>query len=644
MKEEIRELILKALKENPEVFPSSTQIAELIENKYGMKISESTIQLNIELSSLQKKWIEECEDREFLENFSNKSLNNVEGEVKEARDRRFKEIVDKVLGENKEVFPGSPQIAELIENKYGVDISEKTIRRNIELSSLQKKWVEECEDEEFLENFSKGVLNNVEGEGKEARDRRFKEIVNKVLGENKEVFPSSPQIAELIENKYGVKIGGATICRNIELSSLQKEWVEKCEDREFLENFSKGVLSNVEGEVKEAVDKRMYTIILSHIDNPYEIPVSRSTIERYIQKFPDLAFLIAVKEEQKLTLDQRIVLAMHVWKETRSPELHRLIGERLVQLWGFREMVALAKAGICRDGQVISMFHESMPDKLLEFVEGSKIKHFFVDSLRNGEFKAEEGKEVLLLSFMHWLTEKQAAEILLRLNRAVGNNNVIFITSPKGVEYADEIIKIFQEFGFALEKVGSFYLIPPESEKEQNKLYTESSILRIRKTGEPNDPPEEVGLFKKEETAKGGERVQPKREIVSYDDESLRKANPTIIMRDPQDVFVEKELKIKEIIADPRKGIEGALIILEDEIYIGFNMDLKSPYSVEIEAKNRNIPKSVENAILGLISGRAKLFEVEDGMKERYKEFVEMIREKKQDISKIEKREFRRKA
>ncbi|MEM4216171.1 MAG: hypothetical protein QXD51_03760, partial [Candidatus Anstonellales archaeon] len=566
------------------------------------------------------------------------------------RDRRFKEIVDKVLGENKEVFPGSPQIAKLIENKYveyGVKISEKTIRMNVELSSLQKEWIEKCEERVFLENFSNKSLNNVEGEGKEARDRRFKEIVDKVLGENKEVFPGSPQIAKLIENKYveyGVKISGATILRNIELSSLQKEWIEKCEDREFLENFSEGVLNNVEGEVKEAVDKRMYTIILSHIDNPYEIPISRSTIERYIQKFPDLAFLIAAKEEQKFTIDQRIVLAMHVWKETRSPELHRLIGERLVQLWGFREMVALAKAGICRDGQVISMFHESMPDKLLEFVDGSKIKHFFVDSLRNGEFKAEEGKEVLLLSFMHWLTEKQAAEILLRLNRAVGDDNIIFITSPKGMEYADEIIKIFQEFGFVLEKVGSFYLIPPESEKEQNKLYTESSILRIRKTGEPNDPPEEVGLFKSEKTAKGGERVQPKREIVSYDDESLRKANPTIIMRDPQDVFVEKELKIKEIIADARPHVEGALIVLEDDIYIGFNMDHKSPYSVEIEAKNRNIPKSVENAILGLISGRAELFEVEDGMKERYKEFVEMIREKRQDISKIEKREFRRKA
>ncbi|MEM4195235.1 MAG: helix-turn-helix domain-containing protein, partial [Candidatus Anstonellales archaeon] len=177
MKEEIRELILKALKENPEVFPSSPQIAKLIEDKYGVKISASTIRMNVELSSLQKEWIEKCEDREFLENVSNKSLNNVEGEGKEARDRRFKEIVDKVLGENKEVFPGSPQIAKLIENKYGVKISGATILRNIELSSLQKEWIEKCEDREFLENFSKKVLSNVEGEGKEARDRRFKEIV-----------------------------------------------------------------------------------------------------------------------------------------------------------------------------------------------------------------------------------------------------------------------------------------------------------------------------------------------------------------------------------------------------------------------------------------------------------------------------------
>ncbi|MEM2948627.1 MAG: helix-turn-helix domain-containing protein, partial [Candidatus Anstonellales archaeon] len=151
MKEEIRELILKALKENPEVFPSSTQIAKLIEDKYGVKISEKTIQRNIELSSLQKEWIEKCEDREFLENFSKKVLSKVEGEGKEARDRRFKEIVDKVLGENKEVFPGSTQIAKLIEKEYGVKISEKTIRRNIELSSLQKEWIEKCEDREFLE-------------------------------------------------------------------------------------------------------------------------------------------------------------------------------------------------------------------------------------------------------------------------------------------------------------------------------------------------------------------------------------------------------------------------------------------------------------------------------------------------------------
>jgi len=635
-KTELEALVDKALHDHPEIFPSGSQIAELLK-EYGISISAKAIRRNLELPTIQLRWITSCPEKIFLENFSRKTFNNLDEKCKEAARERFGKIVENKLNEHPEIFPSGSQIAELL-MEYGVSITAATICSNLELPAVQLKWITSCPERVFLENFSRNIFNNLDEKCREAAKERFRKIVENKLNEHSEIFPSGSQIAELLK-EYRISISAGTICRNLELPAVQLKWITSCPERVFLENISRKTFNNLDEKCKEAVDKRMHDIILSHIDDLGSLSITDNTVKNYFKKFPDLAFLLSAVEEHRFTLDQRIVLAMHIWKEKRSEELHRLIGERLEQLWGFRELIALARSRRCHNGHVISMFHESLPEKVASYIPDASITHFFVDELMNGKFTAEHGKDVLLLSFMHWLTERQTAEILIRLNKAVSNDNTIFMTSPNGLGYSSDLVAQLNAFGFIPERMGDLYLLPPDTgeQQEQRKLLTKSKVLQFRKKEAVELVPEKVELFSEVKKKGNGERVEPTADIISYNSEMLRRAIPSVVMRDVSATFVEEAPEVKEVLLDTKD--KAALLTLKGGAVVGFNMELSDPYSIEIEG--RVIPKGTDNAILDIINGREG-FKVSEEMKESYKKFLNLIKEKRESIGSMKKRVMRK--
>jgi len=638
-KQRFERIVETEVRNNPEVFPGGRQIAKLLSKKYGIGISKSGVGRNLDLLILQINWINSCPDKTFFENFSKGTFSGLDEKCKKAVKGRFKKIVETELNSNSEIFPGSPQILELLKKRrYGVITDLKTILRSIDIVSFQLKWIDSCSDEVFLENFSKKRFNNLDEKCKEAIKARLLKIAKTELEKNPRLFPSSRQIPSILKERYGVNIGLMAFYKNLDLSVLQLNLIKSFHEEIFLENLNKKAFTSLDKKCKVAVDRRLRDILLSNIDDLSNLPIGRTTLDKYLKKFPDLAFLLTATQEHKFTMDQRIVLDMHVWRETRSEDLHELIGERVEQLWGFRELFALMKDGRCLDADVISMFHESLPERIGNYIPESAVTHSFVDNLRSGDFKAGKGKDVLLLSFMHWLTDKQTAEIMLRLNQSVGTDNAIYMTSPNGLEYAENLIASMNTFGFVPEKVGSLYLLPSEEsgEDEQRKLLTKGKVLQFRKLQDVERTPEELQLFLKEKRRTGGVRPEPKADIISYDEDTLRKSSPLITMKDVGIIFTEEYPKVKKVEVEDDK----AILTLEGGVVLGFNVEPEHPYSIEVEGKS--IPKGMDNAILDVMKGKEG-FEVHTGLKRKYNQFLKMIKDKREQIGAVKKTKLKRK-
>ncbi len=631
VKKRLIKIINELLKEYPTAFPTSVKIAELIKHTYGVEISYVAIAENINLPNLQKKWVKSCSDEVFLNRLSDWSYGGLDKNIRATVKKRFEKVVKKLLSKNPEVFPGSHQIPPLLK-RYGLKSASIQLCKNLDLPALQKKWIRNCKDDVFLENLVKGRFSNPSKEVKNAYKKIFRKIVRNMLNSNPNTYPSSTQITILLKKRYKIKITANSVGKNIHLTNLQSAWLTKCSEKLFLESLSKKKLGGIAKKLESVINKRMHKILFSHIDDLNALPISKPTLDNYLKKFPDLIFLLFASEEHRFTVDQRIVLAMHVWKETRSEDLHKLIGERLDQLWGFRELFALMKDGRCLDADVISMFHETLPKRIGNYIPESAVTHSFVDKLRDGSFEARAGKDVLLLSFMHWLTKKQTVEIMLRLNQSVGTDNNIYMTSPNGLEYADEIINSLNDFGFVPEKIGTLYLLPPgESEQhEQRKLLTKSKVLQFRKIRDNETAPDEAKLFSEEKKREGEIRPEPKAEIISYDKNTLRNSLPLITLKNIEVVFTEETPEVKQI----KTAGDMAILELKGGAIVGFNMEPGHPYSIEVEG--RKIPKGTDNAVLDIINGKEG-FKVSDKLKSKYKDFMKLIKEKREEISGVKK-------
>lgn len=617
-------IVTELLEKNPEVFPGSNQIAGLLESAYGVKPRSCKLGENIDLISLQTGWVEKCEDNAFLENMRGGRFIAADSIVKVAIEKRVEKIVTELLKANPAGFPSGSGIAELVKRAHQVTLDVSTMGEHTDLVPLQMRWVEECEEKVFLENVNRGSFNGVDKKVKSATTVRLGKILTEVLEKNPEVFPSSPQIAELVEKIHQVKIDPQTVGRYADTTPLQIGWIGRCDEKLFLENLTtKGRFTRVKRDVKNAIEDRVHRVLIAHEHELDKLPLARTTIKKYLQKFPDVAFLATINQEHRFTVDQRLVLSMQIWRAARSEELHAKIGERVEQLWGFRELVALLKDGRCLTADVISMFHESMPEKAKGIVPESEIRHFFVDDLKGGKYRTEEGKEVLLLSFMHWLSDGQTAEILFRLNRAVGMENGITMTISERVGYDPEILVTLERFGFAPVGAGSLYLIPPEDveKKEGRKLLTRSNFLQIKKFKEVDEGTTEARLFSRERVNGENERVEPTADEFSYDRETLKSAVSIVFTRDALAASAAEALEITEILIDDEK----ALVELKGGTVVGLNMDPDHPNTIEIRGYKR--PKGIENAIINVLSGKEE-FRVEDGIKEDYRKFVELLRSK----------------
>jgi len=632
-KKRFESIVETELEKNPEVFPGSNQIVELLKMSYEVTVSPTLILTKFDLHPLQINWINSCPEKIFLESASKRTFGGgLNEKCKEAVKERFREIIKLNLKNNPGVFPSGRQIADLLK-KYGVKLGPNTVRANIDLPAFQLDWVNSCPDIIFFKNFSKNIFKRADEKCKKAVKKRLKKIVEAKLKENPDVFPTPAGISKLLK-----KIGPAPIVRNIDTMSFQLAWIKNSKESVFLEKLSKNALVHLKEKCRQAVDEKMHDIFLSRIDNLHNLPISRSTLHTYLKKFPDAAFLLAATQEHKHTVDQRIILAMHLLKETRSEDLHELIGERLEQLWGFRELFALMKDGRCLDADIISMFHESLPERIGNYIPESTVTHSFVDNLRLGDFKAGKEKDVLLLSFMHWLTDKQSAEIMLRLNQSVGTDNAIYMTSPNGLEYAEDIIASMNSFGFVPEKVGSLYLLPPgeSGQDEQRKLLTKGKVLQFRKIQDVDRTPEELQLFSKEKKKKGGVRLDPKADIISYNEKTLKNSLPLITMKDVDVIFTEEVPEVRKVEVED----ERAILTLKGGALLGFNVEPEHPYSIEVEG--RKIPKGTDNAVLDITNGKEG-FEVRKGLKTKYKDFMKLIRGKRKQISAVKKTKLKRK-
>lgn len=636
--ERFKKIIEVELENNPEVFPSSIQIANLLSKKYGLDIGRPTISRILHIAMLQSEWIASCDVKIFLEKNINGTFSGLGLESREAVKDRFVKIIEAELKDQPDILPTSPKIVDLLNKKYQVKITSNPISTRTDLPALQLNWIKSCSEKAFLENLSSGSFSGFNTKLNEAMQTRFAEIVESALPGKMGIFPSSVQISLFLKNKYGVPVTSTTLIKLFDLHPVQMDWINSISEKLFLENFSKSRLTKLDGKCKEAADRRMHDILLSHIDDLASLPLTKTTIIDYIKKFPDLAFILISTQEHKHTIDQRIVLDMQVWKETRSEDLHEFIGERLDQLWGFRELFALMKDGRCLDADVISMFHENLPERIGNYIPESAVTHSFVDNLMAGDFKAREGKDVLLLSFMHWLTDKQSAEIMLRLNQSLGTDNAIYMTSPNGLEYAEDVINSMNTFGFVPEKVGSLYLLPPDESEggEQKKLLTKGKILQFRKMQDVEKAPEELQLFSKGKRKKGGERAEPKADIISYDEKTLEKSSPLITMKDVGVIFTEEAPKVRKVEVENDK----AILTLEGGAVLGFHVEPRHPYSIEVEGKK--IPKGMDNAILDVMNGKQG-FEVGKGLKRKYNQFLKLIKDKKEQIGSVRKTKLKAK-
>jgi len=634
VKKRLGKIIKEELKCNQDIFPNANQISSILKSKYGFGPSDVLLNRTIDLYPLKLKWINESKAELFFGSYISYSIKGKK--YKNAINGKFRKLVEKASEELPHIYPTKSSIRPLLKEKYGINLSGTALQNlinGLDITPIKLKWIKNCPDKIFLEQFEKRVFVASHKKVKDAVYKRFIRIVKKVLDDNHAVFPSLRGIEYLLREKYGTCPDSSFISRRkLDLAPFKLKFIKKCDDKIFLENISKNAFTNLDKKCREAADKRMHDILLSHIADLDNLQMDRNTINKYLQKFPDLAFISSATEEHRFTLDQRIVMAMHIWKETRNEHLHRLIGERLEQLWAFRELFALMKDGRCLDADVVSIFHEILPDKIRNYTQDASITHSFVDKLRDGSFEARAGKDVLLLSFMHWLTKKQTAEIMLRLNQSVGTDNNIYMTSPNGLEYADKIINSLNDFGFVPEKIGTLYLLPPgESEQhEQRKLLTKSKVLQFRKIRDIETAPDEAKLFSEEKKREGEIRPEPKSEIISYDEKTLKNSLPVITLKDIGVVFTEETPEVKQI----KTAGDMAILELKGGAIVGFNMEPGHPYSIEVEG--RTIPKGTDNAVLDIINGKEG-FKVSDKLKSKYKDFMKLIKEKREEISGVKK-------
>ncbi|MFH1785057.1 MAG: hypothetical protein ABH842_01380 [Candidatus Micrarchaeota archaeon] len=618
------EVVGDLLQEKPDIFPSGYNVASSIKEKHDIDFNETAVQNTTDLKKFQRRWIKECDGTAFLQELKNGRFSRVDPSIKKLVTERLRTMVSDALKENPDVFPAAPKIADILEGKYGLRISCGTLTTQLDISKLQSNWLDSCKSSVFLKYFKGKVLTGVEDDGvrKKAHDK-LERIILRVVEAHKKEYPTAPAIVGWITERHGITIQASAIMRWVDLASLQLEWIRKCGDWEILNTITDHKFSSrTDARVLEAREKRGYDAIVN-LANQWR-RISATTLRRYMNNYPELAFLRRAVSEHVITVDQSIALAMQVWRASRSDVLHNLIGNRLEQLWGFREIVTLAKASVCTDTAVVSMFHETLPERVAALVPGISLTHHFVDDIFSGKFPGEPRKQILLLSFAHWLTTSQSAEMLVRLNRSSDETTRILITSSLGYPYTSDVLTVLDSFGFEATTAGHLTLTP-EKGKQCGKLVTESAVIELRKVRDVEAVPETAKLFSSDPKIPAGrERIEPKSDVVSYDLEMLRTAVPMVAMWKPDATITDDRVVLRKIeVSRDSQGNDIALLELRGKVLVGFNMHPRKPHLVEVESAQ--IPRRLDQALSNMMIGNEGGISVSRDMRERYREFLRIV-------------------
>lgn len=625
LKGRFRGILEKAAGENPGRFPSKEKLAAWMREKYG-DVAPGTVSIarwagSKKIREMQESWIRESDELDFLAEFFSGFI-RVGKNQKEFASEKAKGAVLQ-LARKEGIFPAGNQLIELL-RKNGIDTDKSMLPRKLGKGfalSAQEEWLEGCSRDELLESLNAHRLGTLKGRRKSILKHRFTGVSLEALAENPGVFPSTIGIARLLKTG-GKRIVHGTVAKNINgLEKIQLDWILNSGEEHFLKETTRGSLDETRGVVREEFEKRLAGIVLERIPGETGLPCSR--VEKLAEKFPSIIFMESVAGEGMLTPDQEIATRARIWKKNRDDALHSMIGQRLEQLWGFRELLALLKDGRCMHSDVVSFLHQSIEEKTAKYIPGSGIKHSFLDEVFEGEFRA--GGDVLLLSLLHRLTEKQAGELLIRLNSAVEKGAEVIATLPATIKFSEEMANLLSSFGFMAEKTGTLHLFPPEhtETREADKLLTCSTLLTFRKSHDADLAPETAGLFSQRLT-QGGRRggLWFPGQGITCSAERLSKSEPAITLRDVGSVLTGGTPKVKNIML----GRKEALVELEGGAVVGFNMDPKHPYSVEIEGAW--VPKEAERAAANLTQGK-KEFLVPVEMRKKYREMAKMASERK---------------
>ncbi|NYZ77030.1 hypothetical protein H0O02_01815 [Candidatus Micrarchaeota archaeon] len=236
-REDLKIFMGAALRENPEVFPSSPQIRKLLA-EYGVRAGRWRIREVADIQKMKSEWIRNCDERKLLERINKRGFFNVNRGGRKLITEKLSGICARLCSEAG-AFPASNTIAELIKVRYGIGMSDNTVMRNTKLATMQLDWIAKADDADFIKALSEGRFSRDIGKKvKACANERVKRMITEIALKS-DIFPSKTYAARLVKEAYGGSLNKSTIDHRGDIRSLQLAWLEKCSDNEFLRSMKK---------------------------------------------------------------------------------------------------------------------------------------------------------------------------------------------------------------------------------------------------------------------------------------------------------------------------------------------------------------------------------------------------------------------
>jgi hypothetical protein len=596
------------LAEKREVFPGKGNVTELV----GLP-EQCAILDQVDLSGFQKKWVRTHSDDEFLVHMARTGFLGVDDGVRGEINARFTRIVRKAFVGYQDAPPTVPEVQKKLRAMCGSDIDPHTIAERTMyldedtgakqrgLHEMQLAWVNTASTEMFLRHH-KSISLVCDATVKEAVETRLRGTVSRAIARCRE-FPTSHGIVkQMLRGTDQGGINHRTVEQAFDFAAEQKRWIATRSDWQILNaKVNRLPPRSVDASVSEAFELRVQRAMENLAGNlPKLFPTLVAGLDM------EQTFLREASGG-RLSADQKIALGMQVWRGSRSERLHGLIGQRLIQLWGFRELYVLASSGHFKSGLVVSMFHETVPTRLAELVPDSIITHQFVDDLFAGRIATQE-QPILLLSFVHWLTETQTATMLTRLNQAMQNGGKVLITAPLTCNNAEGMDRTLELFGFGITAIGELHL-----EGKGRKLSVDSRVIELEKVGEPvqHNRARLFDLVRLPKNRTGNARLT---QDLTYVQRDLLEATARVAMHE------EPRITVKEVAL----GDGHAMMTLSGGMVVGIGMG-NDPKVVEIEWKVA--PRGGESTLIRISNGEEGKVAVPPTMRNEYIEFLRRIKD-----------------